>query len=167
MRIEELLDRAMAASQGGRKEEARDLLVDTLAMDPGYLEAWLRLAELAASPERAALYYQRAAAIDPRSLRVQKGLTEAQGKLRPPAEQERQATVPIPPEEEKGASPRHIPVVRTALPPNVPIFVDRELAPFILEQQGASDAKRAKPASGSGSGVGVQGPEGSASRGTG
>lgn len=132
MRVEELLDRAMAASLGGRKEEARDLLVDVLALEPDNLEAWLRLAELAASPERAFLYYQRAANIDPRSLRAQKGLDEARARLQPARVREKPARSSATPQEERTEPSQPAAVGSAALPPDAPIFVDSETAPLTV-----------------------------------
>lgn len=137
MRIEEALDRATASSVGGRREEARDLLLDVLASDPANLEAWLRLAELAASPERAALYYQRAAAIDPKSLRAQRGLEEARHALqpvKPHQEAEPQATPAHSEGPLKEAPPSAVNATAAgALPPDSPVFIDNEVAPFRLD----------------------------------
>ena len=146
MRIEDLLDRATAASHGGRREEARDLLVDVLAVDPGNLEAWLRLAELAASAERAALYYQRATEIDPRSLRAQKGLSEALAILGPAQEPERVSHAAsfeeLATKEESFARPRDARSTIPAAPLDSPIFVDNEAAPFALDLGRASGVRR-------------------------
>ncbi len=136
MRIEDFLDRASAASQGGRREEARDLLVDVLAVDPDNLEAWLRLADLAASPDRAALYYQRAVDIDPRSLRAQRGLQEAMVILGPASGPER--TVQETPAPAPGRSGEPVQPQAGGRPPctgplqDVPIFVDDDSAPFAI-----------------------------------
>jgi tetratricopeptide (TPR) repeat protein len=81
MGSEEMLERAIVAVEAGRREEARDILVDALALDPACLEAWLRLADLATTPERALLYFERALQIAPQSLRAQKGLEEARARL--------------------------------------------------------------------------------------
>lgn len=132
MRVEDLLDRATAAFQGGRREEARDLLVDVLALEPENLEAWIRLAELASSSERAALYYQRASAIDPRSLRAQKGLEEARAKLQPVKGREKAPDTHQSAREERAEPNRPEPPVPGALAPNAPIFEDSETAPFRL-----------------------------------
>ncbi len=146
MRIEDLLDRATAASHGGRREEARDLLVDVLAVDPGNLEAWLRLAELAASAERAALYYQRATEIDPRSLRAQKGLSESLAILGPAQEPDRagpSAPCDLPAAKaESVAWPRDARSTVPAAPMDSPIFTDNEAAPFALDIGRATGVKR-------------------------
>ncbi|MDP2662539.1 MAG: tetratricopeptide repeat protein [Dehalococcoidia bacterium] len=137
MRIEELLERATAASQGGRREEARDLLVDVLAVYPNNLEAWLRLAELASSPDRASLYYRRASEIDPRSLRAQKGLDETLSILGPAGEPEKPSqglSCAIPPLEcESPTSSKGVRPTVPAAPPASPIYVDNESAPFTLD----------------------------------
>lgn len=160
MRIAELLDRARAASLGGRREEARDLLLDVLALEPGQLEAWLRLAELAASPERAALYYQRAAAIDPRSLRAQKGLAEAQGRLQPPLERPEEAPSLAHSGGKEETFPGLVPSGRAALPPGVPIFVDQGLAPFSLGPGKTPNLGKARLGAGRGDEVGARGDDG-------
>ena len=127
------MERATAASQSGRREEARELLVDVLALEPDNLEAWIRLAELAATPEREALYYGRAAAVDPRSLRAQKGLEEAQARLQPVRARAKTAEPPAPQKEERASAPKAVPVSPAALPPDAPIFADSQTAPFELE----------------------------------
>ncbi|MDO8691297.1 MAG: tetratricopeptide repeat protein [Dehalococcoidia bacterium] len=137
MRIEELLERATAASQGGRREEARDLLVDVLAAYPNNLEAWLRLADLASSPDRASLYYRRASEIDPLSLRAQKGLEATLTILGAAGEPERPSQgLPcaiVPPEDESRTSPRGVRPAVAEAPPDSPIFVDNESAPFTVD----------------------------------
>ncbi|MDP2728791.1 MAG: hypothetical protein Q8P59_14780, partial [Dehalococcoidia bacterium] len=95
--------------------------------------AWLRLAELAATPERAAIYYRRASAVDPRSLRAQKGLAENQAIPQPLADQNKPEHIPAYPKEERAAPFRPVPVNPLAFPPDAPIFVDNEVAPFTLE----------------------------------
>ena len=146
MRIEDFLDRAMAAFHGGRREEARDLLVDVVALEPDNLEAWLRLAELAASPERAALYYQRASSIDSRSLRAQKGLEEARARLQPVKGREKATHGPAAYRDERADLIKPSPPVPGALPPDAPIFEDTETAPFRLELGGTFGAGKAYPA---------------------
>ncbi len=144
MRIEELLERATAASQGGRREEARDLLVDVLAVYPNNLEAWLRLAELASSPDRASLYYKRASEIDPRSLRAQKGLDETLAILGPAGEPEKpsqgrpRAILPL--ADESPASPKGTRPEVPQAPAVSPIFVDNESAPLTVSLGSRSNA---------------------------
>lgn len=80
-RVQELLERGMAAARAGRREEARKAFAYAASLEPDSLEAWLWLGALAEEPRRSMEYLGRALEIDPDSLRAQRGMEWARRRL--------------------------------------------------------------------------------------
>ncbi len=60
-----LLQQAYTALKGGRKQEARQLLTQLVTQHPEEFRGWLWLASVAATPQQAMTYVERAAQINP------------------------------------------------------------------------------------------------------
>lgn len=67
----EQLEQATAAIADGKDKEAQMLLAQILKADPQNVEAWVLLSQVAASPEQAQIFLERAARIDPTNEMVQ------------------------------------------------------------------------------------------------
>lgn len=84
--VQQLLQEGISAAREGRREEAKRLLLDVIALDERNLEGWLWLGGIAKDAREALSYLEKALAIKPDSVRAQKGIEWARAKL---AEQNR------------------------------------------------------------------------------
>jgi twitching motility two-component system response regulator PilG len=79
-----LAARLRAAAQqarAGNKERARQHLLEAVAQDPNQEDAWLSLAELAASPQEAVGYLERALQINPNQERAREALLQHRARM--------------------------------------------------------------------------------------
>jgi len=71
---DELLRRAIAAAEAGRKSEARDLLTELVRQDKDNEKAWLWLSDIADTPEERAECLRRVLSINPSNAHAERGL---------------------------------------------------------------------------------------------
>src|SRR5512141_2026690 len=78
----EFIAKARDALKSGDKETARDLGEKAALLAPDMEDAWLVLTAADSNPEDALAYAQKALELNPTSLRAQKGVEWAMGKLK-------------------------------------------------------------------------------------
>jgi tetratricopeptide (TPR) repeat protein len=74
----ELYERAVQAARAGRKEEARDLLIETVELDPQHEKAWIGLAGLVDSVEDRIIACQNVLTLNPANEKVRAYLAQLQ-----------------------------------------------------------------------------------------
>lgn len=79
-RIDDLLERGIAAAEAGDKEGARRYLSQVIELNPEIEEAWLWLGGIASSPDESLIYFETALALNPRSERAKAGIDWAKGR---------------------------------------------------------------------------------------
>ncbi len=92
VKLEEILNQGILAARSGRRERARELLLQVIRQDEGQSAAWFHLSTVIDNPEEQQICLENVLALDPENYAAQKALEQLRARQANPPEQAAPAT---------------------------------------------------------------------------